>query len=66
MHAPFLRKEKDSGFVQQSSTGATKTDIVVPVIRFVVVAVGTTANITIIVPRAAAQNYSTLPLFYNN
>jgi len=43
------------------STGATKPDIVVPVVRIVPVAVGAPAVVTIIVPRAAAHNILTPP-----
>ncbi len=49
------------GITAHSSTGATKTDIVVPVVRFVVVTVSAPAVVTIIVPGAAAQNNSNLP-----
>jgi len=65
MHAPFLREERDSGFCgnvpARSSTGATKTHIVVPVVRVVPVAVGAPAVVSLIVPRAAAQDNFTLP-----
>ena len=66
MRTPFLRKEKDSGgaggLPLQVSTGTTKPDIVVPVVRVVVVASRTTAVIAIVVPRAAPQHFKTQPL----
>lgn len=38
------------------NTGATKTHIVVPVVRVVPIAIGAPAVISLIVPRAAAQD----------
>ena len=59
-HTPLLLEEEDSGRrgnnPAKSSTGATKTHIVVPVVRVVPVAVGAPAVISLIVPRAAAQD----------
>lgn len=67
MHASFLRKEKNSGHgvfhPHDLNTGATKSDVVVPFVRIVVVAVRTAEVFRIIVvPRPAAQDIEPCPL----
>lgn len=67
MHTFFLRKEKNSGHEgfhpHVPNTGATKSNIVVPFVRIVVVAVGAAEVVRIIiVPGPAAQDIEPYPL----
>jgi hypothetical protein len=51
-----LRESNSSGITKHESTGATKTDVVVPFVRVVPVAVSTAGVILVVVPRAAPEH----------
>jgi|GEM_PF-4509003 len=60
-HTRGFRESHGSGVIQNSSPGATKSEVVVPVVRIVPVAVGTAHVVLIVVPRAAANHFRSHP-----
>ena len=56
MHARIFPEKSGSGIITRASTDATKPDVFVPVVRVVVVAVGTPRVIPVVLPGAPADH----------